>query len=124
MTLFNAIFKLQVTCHDANKRWWQDPKTGKPISPETPYLVPAKIMMIVTELAESVEGHRRGAMDSHLTMRPSLEVELADALIRILDLAGALNLDLAGAVVERLAYNAVRPDHAHKARTADGGKAY
>jgi hypothetical protein len=53
-----------------------------------------------------------------------IEVELADALIRILDLAGALHLDLAGAVQEKLAYNAVREDHKVENRKAEGGKSY
>jgi uncharacterized LabA/DUF88 family protein len=37
-----------------------------------------------------------------------LEVELADALIRILDIAGGLNLDLAGAFFEKMDFNATR----------------
>jgi NTP pyrophosphatase (non-canonical NTP hydrolase) len=53
-----------------------------------------------------------------------LEVELADALIRICDLAGAMQLDLGGAVREKLDYNATRADHKFEARTAEGGKAY
>ncbi|HEX8552527.1 MAG TPA: hypothetical protein VF681_13345, partial [Abditibacteriaceae bacterium] len=51
-------------------------------------------------------------------------VELADALIRICDLAGAYGMDLGGAVAEKMAFNAIRPDHKLEARKADGGKAY
>jgi len=51
-----------------------------------------------------------------------VEVELADALIRIADLAGALGLDLGGAVLDKLAYNANRPDHKLENRRAENGK--
>lgn len=52
------------------------------------------------------------------------EVELADAVIRIFDLAGAYGMDLGGAIAEKLAYNAHRADHKPEARAAAGGKAY
>lgn len=48
--------------------------------------------------------------------------ELADTIIRIMDLAGALQLDVAGAIIEKLAYNQQRPDHKKEAREAEGGK--
>ena len=45
-------------------------------------------------------------------------------MIRIFDLAGAYDLDIAGAIVEKMEFNQVRPDHKINARMADGGKAY
>ncbi|MEP1253738.1 MAG: hypothetical protein ABJI29_03210, partial [Alphaproteobacteria bacterium] len=74
-------------------------------------------------ISEALEADRRGLLDDHLTHRPGVEVELADSLIRIADLAGALGLDLGGAVVEKMAYNANRADHKVAARAA-GGKKY
>ena len=62
--------------------------------------------------------------DVGLPHRPSVEVELADALIRIFDTAGAMGLDLAGAVIEKLAYNQQRADHKVENRKADDGKKY
>lgn len=44
-------------------------------------------------------------MDDKIPHRSMLEVELADALIRICDMAGGLGLDLEGAVLEKLEYN-------------------
>lgn len=68
----------------------------------------ARIALMHTELSEAVEGIRKNAMDDKLPHRPMEEVELADALIRILDDAGAYNFDLGGAVVEKLNYNRTR----------------
>jgi len=53
-----------------------------------------------------------------------IEVELADAVIRICDLAGYLKLDLGGAIDEKLAFNATRPDHKPELRFMAGGKRY
>ncbi len=66
-------------------------------------------MLIVTEISEAVEADRKDMMDQHLTQRRGTEVELADAMIRIMDLSGRLNLDLGGAIEEKLKYNANRP---------------
>lgn len=87
-------------------------------------LVAEKLCLTHSEVSEGMEGHRKGLKDDKLPHRSMLEVELADAVIRIADLAGALGLDLGGAIAEKLAYNAVRPDHKPEARAAAGGKAY
>lgn len=67
------------------------------------------IALIHSELSEGLEAHRKDLMDDHLPHRKGLEVELADALIRILDMCGGLNLDISGAVKEKLEYNRSRP---------------
>lgn len=84
--------------------------------------VATKLALIHSEVSEALEGVRKGKMDDHLPHRSALEVELADAAIRIFDLAGALGLDLGSAIVEKLAYNAQRADHTREARAAEGGK--
>lgn len=86
--------------------------------------VAVDLMLIVSELAEAMEGDRRGTMDEHLPHRLAFEVELADAVIRICDLAGSESLDLGGALVEKLKYNRTRKDHDREARAAVGGKKY
>lgn len=86
--------------------------------------VPEKLCLTHSEVSEAMEGHRRKQMDDKLKHRLALEVELGDAVIRIADLAGALDLDLAGAIIEKLAFNQRRPDHKLEARAAEGGKAY
>lgn len=70
------------------------------------------LMLINTELSEGMEAWRKNKMDDHLPNRSGLEVELADALIRILDMAAGLRLDLGGAFLEKLKYNKSR-GHMH-----------
>ncbi len=111
---------LQLVCHNLSvaSGWWEG------IDVKDPYVVPTKLMLTVSELAEAMEGHRKGLADDHLPKRTMLEVELADAVIRICDLAGALKLDLGGAIAEKLEYNQKRADHKPENRAKEGGKAY
>jgi len=46
------------------------------------------LQLVSTEFAEATEGERKDLMDDHLPHRKMGEVELADALIRVLDLGG------------------------------------
>lgn len=71
-----------------------------------------------------MEGHRKGLQDDKLPHRSMFEVELADVLIRLFDLAGAYNLDLGGAMEEKIAFNKQREDHKLENRMKSGGKKY
>jgi NTP pyrophosphatase (non-canonical NTP hydrolase) len=82
------------------------------------------LMLIVSEIAEAMEGDRKSLMDDHLPHRKMLEVELADAVIRIMDLAGRERLDLGGAMMEKLDYNSKRLDHKLENREKEVGKKY
>lgn len=121
---------LQAACYSAalNAGWWKDPETGEDVRnwPEKHFKlwVGTKLALVHSEVSEGVEGHRKSLMDDKLPHRTMLEVELADAIIRAMDLAGGLGLDLGGAIAEKLAFNAVRPDHKLENRVAAGGKAF
>lgn len=121
--LLNGIDDLVRRCHRAAKAsgWWTDLNTGEPL-PLTQERIGDKLMLIVTEIAEAKEGHRKNLMDDHIPHRTMIEVELADAIIRIADLAGAMDLDLGGAIVDKLTYNATRADHRIEHRKAANGK--
>lgn len=109
-------------CHGAavTAGWWTDPKTGERVERNDGEL----IALMHSELSEALEGLRKNKQDDHLPHRKSVEVELADCLIRIFDYAGARGLDLSGAVVEKLAYNQQRQDHKLAARAQADGKKF
>lgn len=67
------------------------------------------IALVHSELSECLEAHRKSLPDSHLPQHKGVEVELADALIRILDMAAGFNLDVIGALKAKLIYNVNRP---------------
>ena len=82
------------------------------------------LALVHSEISEALEGHRKDLMDDHLPHRKMFEVELADAVIRIFDIAAGLGLDLGGAFEEKMEYNARRRDHQLEARRLAGGKKY
>lgn len=114
------INELRDECHNANMKWWQNIDTGESIQRNFGELV----ALCHSELSEALEGHRKDLMDDKLPHRPIAEVELADTLIRVFDLAGGMGYDLGGAMAEKMRYNATRADHTHEQRKLQGGKKY
>ena len=109
---------LQKACYqDAfNAGWWDSTRGSLTFS--------NKLMLVVSELAEAMEADRKGLKDDKLPKRDGREVELADAVIRCFDLAGAYGFSLGDAIAEKMAYNQTRKDHQKDVRASAKGKKY
>ncbi len=60
------------------------------------------LMLIVTELAEAMEAHR-------VQDQANFKEELADTFIRLFDLCGGLNIDIASEIEKKALRNKQRP---------------
>jgi hypothetical protein len=81
-----SLNELASDIHEDNKKWWVNIHTGEKLDRN----VGEMLMLAVSELAEAMEGHRKGLQDDKLPHRKMLEVELADCLFRNLDLSHGL----------------------------------
>ena len=80
--------------------------------------IPEKLCLIHSEVSEALEDYRDGNLqaDYEGSKPVGFPSEMADILIRVFDLAGALGIDLDKAVAEKMAYNRTRP-HRHGGKT-------
>ena len=84
------------------------------------------LMLVVTELSEALEAHRSGKLCAYSDkvayaesddavqafkhhIKDSFEDEIADAVIRLLDMCGGLRIDIDFHVTSKLMYNSSRP---------------
>jgi NTP pyrophosphatase (non-canonical NTP hydrolase) len=119
-TMETWVNEMARVAHAANQIWWNDIDTGERIERNVGEL----LMLIVSELAEAMEGHRKGLMDDKLPDEKMFDVELADVLIRLLDLAEGTNVNLGRVMRLKMAYNRTRKDHTAEQRRLAGGKKY
>lgn len=74
------------------------------------------IALIHSELSEALETYRKQdgihSQDEHCPQFSNVEIELADAIIRILDLCGGFGFNIADAICAKVEYNSSRP-HMH-----------
>lgn len=101
--------EIQHEVHQLAKRngWWEDADLR---------IVPEKLALIHAEISEALEEYRDGNMELYFGPEyddhPKPEgfgVELADAIIRILDLCGYLGIDMDQLVELKHEYNKRRP---------------
>lgn len=113
--LTKDVNRLVRICHGlAKESGWHD----------KPREVGTMLALIHSEVSEAMEGFRKDLNDDHLADRKMAEVELADAIIRICDLAGREGMDLGGALVEKLIYNTQREDAKPENRAKKNGKKF
>lgn len=78
--------------------WWSNPLD------RSPQAILANLALIMTEAGEAVDAVQHG----HFPGSDEFDMELADVVIRCLDLAARYDIDLEGAIVRKLEINAGR----------------
>jgi NTP pyrophosphatase (non-canonical NTP hydrolase) len=77
---------------------------------EAPVNVPEKLALMHSEISEALEAVRNGnPPDDKVPEFSSLEMELADVMIRVMDFGRQHNLRLAEAILAKHKYNKTRP---------------
>ena len=95
-----ALISLQSEIHTTAKKkgWWDTPRTFAEC-----------IALVHSELSEALEAKRDGdKIDKHCGRFKNAEVELGDAIIRILDLAAHEGMDVPRAMLAKMEYNETR----------------
>ena len=102
------IRKMQKEIHQnaRNKGWWPE-DIGE-------HNIPEKLSLIHSEISEALEEYRNDKVKDGIYMDHSMKpegfgVELADAVIRILDLAEYLQIDIQECIEIKMDYNISRP---------------
>ena len=91
-----------------DKGFWDGHQKG--LGPLSIERVGLSLSLIHSEISEALEAARDDYPDSKkIGPRGNFEEELADAVVRIMDLAERLDLDVATAILEKMAFNAGRP---------------
>ena len=100
-----SLNQLANQCHDlARSKGWYDTKRE----------LPELLCLIHSEISEALEEYRQGhdpaKVYHHAGGKPEgVPIELADAIIRILDLCAHFGIDIDAAVAAKIGYNATRP---------------
>ena len=95
-----------------DKGWWEDWDLGVTTTDEAAIKILSKLALVHSEVSEAVEDVR----NNNWTLGPivqgwkpeGLPSELADVIIRALDIAGALGIDTERAIRAKVDYNKSR----------------
>lgn len=90
-----------------SKGWW-DGYEGREMTPDE---IASKLCLIHSEVSEALEDVREGRMEPRVTHdgKPvGFPSELADIVIRVFDLCGFLEIDIADAIELKMAHNEKR----------------
>lgn len=104
-----AEFQKEVFQTAKEHGWW--PEFGGQIDFDE-VNIPEKLALMHSEISEALEHYRGGQMElftDHSGKPDGLWVELADCIIRILDLAGAYDIDMEYMLRVKADYNKTRP---------------
>lgn len=117
--------RVNQTAHE--KGWWKDRQQltdaalkvgGHELEKFAKKAIGGMVLALIhSEVSEGLEGERKDLMSDHIEDYSMLEEEFADVIIRIMDYAEENELDVAGAVLAKLAFNDGR-EYKH------GGKAF
>lgn len=103
----DVLRALQRSIHETakSKGWHEDTKPNDPVQ------VLAWLALVTSEIGECVESVRKGEHTTYVGVggKPEgLPSELADIVIRVFDIAGALDIDMAEAIAKKTHYNETR----------------
>jgi hypothetical protein len=102
-SFIRAYNELAAIIHDDNVRkgFWPKVKSSRNVG--------EAFMLVVSEIGEAMEADRKDLQDQHLPHLKGVEVEMADAIIRVMDLGQGLQWQVAEALRQKLLYNRSRP---------------
>jgi NTP pyrophosphatase (non-canonical NTP hydrolase) len=111
MTINDMMSKI----HEDNveRGWWDGFKFPLDVqSQKDRSVVIEKLCLVHSELSEALEdvrhGHPLGGVHYEITKPCGFPTEIADAIIRLLDLAAVCGIDMETVILEKLAYNRTR----------------